>query len=445
MERVKRSFIIFFIALASIANAQQVTLCPLDLSNTFGAARIYSAPQHDVLWIGIDGYLHPNDYSKTFAITTDAGQTFRMDTIPDANPRGFTCIWALDSMTAWAGLNDPNSITGGAIWKTTDGGHSWTLKTVNGEFAGGYLDYMAFFTPDSGVAFGDRNGGYFEIYTTTNGGDSWTRVSSLNIPSALPGEAGNYGNWMSVVDNSIWCPTWNGRVYYSTDRGYHWQVSTVRTGVSAVQSSLSMSDTLYGAAVYPPFPQSLYLTSDGGASWNNFIVSGGLDVERVSRIPGVPGAYVFVANGGIYTTTDTFNTTYPIVAPLPNLYGWSIEMYDATIGWTNPDSLYFDSSLFKISNVITGITGPEPLNVAALSVMPNPVKTGYALVSWKMNAAGKSELSLFDLQGRLQKTVSISCRQGTNATVFDFTNLPGGIYFLRLCNDRKSTVRVIIN
>jgi len=166
------------------ANAQTVSMCPLQTNSSNEYARLYAAPQHDVLWIGMD------NNSKHYAKTLDAGHTFSSGTIPDSASRGIVCMAAIDGQTAWAGMTDFTGSNGGAIWKTINGGTSWTRQTNNNEFAGGFLDNLYFFTPDSGIAFGDPNGGYYEIYTTVDGGSNWNRVAQSNVPAGLGGEYG---------------------------------------------------------------------------------------------------------------------------------------------------------------------------------------------------------------------------------------------------------------
>lgn len=73
---------------------------------------------------------------------------------------------------------------------------------------------------------GDPVGGYFEIYTTTNGGTSWTRVPSANIPAPLVGEGGYTTiKDISLEDGTIWFGANYGRAYKSSDKGLTWTVT----------------------------------------------------------------------------------------------------------------------------------------------------------------------------------------------------------------------------
>jgi hypothetical protein len=46
-----------------------------------------------------------------------------------------------------------------------------------------FLNGVIFFDANNGVAFGDPEGGEFEIYTSNNGGTSWTRVAGGSVPN----------------------------------------------------------------------------------------------------------------------------------------------------------------------------------------------------------------------------------------------------------------------
>jgi len=422
------------------ANAQSVSMCPLQTISSNEYARLYAAPEHNVLWIGMD------DNSKHYSKTLDAGNTFDSGTIPEPASRGIVCMAAIDGQTAWAGMTDFMGSNGGAIWKTTNGGNSWIKQTNNNEFAGGFLDNLYFFTPDSGVAFGDPNGGYYEIYTTVDGGSNWNRVAQSNVPAGLGGEYGLYGNSFCTTQNGIWCLTDHGRVYFSNDRGYHWQVSLIANGVSGATAAISMTDPLNGAACEIPWAPSIYLTNDGGITWTLQSIPVAATINRVSAIKNTPGAFVISDPfAGIFATTDNFVTTYPITTNSNPLSGWTLLMYDATIGWTNPINTITDSALIKISNAVTGINDGNTLsNLSSLNILPNPVEVGYALVSYSLKTIADVTITLYDVSGKVIKHQNEKGKAGNNAMVFDFKNIQTGLYLLKLENGNQSSVTKVI-
>lgn len=72
---------------------------------------------------------------------------------------------------------------------------------------------------NNGVTFGDpptNATSKFEIYTTSNGGTTWT--ANANAPSAVGGGYGLTGV-KAVSGNTIWFGTTTGKIARSNDRG----------------------------------------------------------------------------------------------------------------------------------------------------------------------------------------------------------------------------------
>ena len=149
------------------------------------------------------------------------------------DPKGASvyCIDALNADTAYVVTSE--------IFKTTNRGNTWVMQITN--FSTGFANCIHFFDANNGVATGDPNGGYFEIYTTTNGGDNWVRVPSSNIPAPLPGEMGIVSSF-AAYNNTFWFATFGAatgqRIIGSTDRGYTWTLLTTLPIPSDITPSL---------------------------------------------------------------------------------------------------------------------------------------------------------------------------------------------------------------
>ena len=207
---------------------------------------------------------------------------------------------------------------------------------------------MHFFNEDDGVAMGDPLGGYFEIYTTINGGEVWTRVPSADIPAPVTGEYGITADY-SASANHIWFGTNKGRVYHSADKGYHWTVSTTLFGSAEVVQP-EFADTLNGI-VYRSYldmgiEPALNITTDGGLTWQSVFVGGTMYARYFTHIPGTAGTYVSSSslhgsNGISYSTDGGYNWSvitsgydFMATAWLDNQTGWagSIAMPGKTVG-----------------------------------------------------------------------------------------------------------------
>ncbi|MBF8295697.1 MAG: hemagluttinin repeat-containing protein, partial [Bacteroidetes bacterium] len=168
--------------------------------------------------------------SGTILRTTDGGATWAKLSAPLASiGYSFYSVEALDANTAWvAGGNGTNS---SGLFKTTNGGLSW-VQQMSSVTAGTFYNVVLFTDANNGILFGDPEGGYFVVYSTANGGSSWTRTSQTNIPAPLFGEVGLSNN-LAISGNTVIFGTGMSqttpatRVFRSTDRGKSWTASSV--------------------------------------------------------------------------------------------------------------------------------------------------------------------------------------------------------------------------
>ncbi len=167
------------------------------LPSGFGVGQISVAMNDsDALWamaINNDGSVADN-----FTRSIDAGQTWTAGTFNAGT--GLSQIIAIDDMICWAVFNTGASQ---GCYKTTDGGVNWVNMDA-GYGAASFANVIHFFNDNDGFAQGDPVGGYYELYTTTNGGDDWTRVPEGDIPAPTTGEYGITGNYYAVGDNIWW-------------------------------------------------------------------------------------------------------------------------------------------------------------------------------------------------------------------------------------------------
>jgi len=145
--------------------------------------RYVSTVDSNIVWIcaydGSGGGANRQDFSRT----TDGGATWTSGTIPVPASYDWSMIHGVSADTAFAVFYDANATTGGGIWRTVDGGATWTQCGVGTMYptAASFPNVVHFWNNLDGFAMGDPLGGYFEIYTTNDGGDNWTRVPQANI------------------------------------------------------------------------------------------------------------------------------------------------------------------------------------------------------------------------------------------------------------------------
>ncbi len=97
----------------------------------------------------------------TFAVTTDGGATWRAGVVPGAELLQFRDVEGVSDKVAYLMSigNDPGDFR---IYKTTDGGATWSLQFQNqNPFA--FYDCFAFWTPKRGIAQSDAVNGQFPV------------------------------------------------------------------------------------------------------------------------------------------------------------------------------------------------------------------------------------------------------------------------------------------
>jgi photosystem II stability/assembly factor-like uncharacterized protein len=234
--------------------------------------RAVSAASADVVWIG--------GTKGTFVHTADGGNTWQTGNVPDAETCDFRDVQAVDAQTAYLMSAGPAEKGQARIYKTTDGGKSWTLQYQTQQ-PGVFFDGIAFWDAQHGIVFSDPVDGKWVILTTENGGNSWQPVSPAVLPAMQPNEAAFAASGTSIVTQgkqNVWIASGGGtagRVFRSTDRGRTWSVHNTplpageATGLFGVQFFTSKNGMVVGGN-YKQEKQTgpnAAVTRDGGQTW----------------------------------------------------------------------------------------------------------------------------------------------------------------------------------
>ena len=257
--------------------------------------------------------------SGTVLRTIDGGSTWQARPIPAAAGLDFRDVDAMSERVAFALSIGPGEAS--RIYKTMDGGEHWDLQFANTD-PEVFLDAMAFWDADRGVAVSDSVRGAFVVLATTNGGRAWTRVAADRLPAALPGEGAFAASGTNVAvsgRNHVWIATGAGRVLRSADGGRSWSVAVtpLPTGPSSGIFSVAFRDADHGVAVGGDYRKeteavdNVATTSDGGVTWalSTHGVSGYRSV--VACVPGTKGSYVAAGPSGVDWSADEGRTWTP--------------------------------------------------------------------------------------------------------------------------------------
>ena len=258
----------------------------------------YAGP--DVVWTYGAAGDGSGDFYQVWGRSTDGGETWTSGNI-DLGTADLAIgdIMAVSATTAYIAVFPNAAGVFGGIYRTVDSGATWQ-KQASASFNSGsdsFTDWVHFWDANKGLAVGDPapagSTGYYEIYTTTDGGDNWTRVPSANIPAPLDGEYAYTHNYETNGD-IIWFGTNKGRIYKSTDFGATWTVGQSPVGDfgSATESaSYSMVDANNGILINNT--HGFYRTTDGAATWTEDVTPTGYYRNfDIAYVPGCVNTYV---------------------------------------------------------------------------------------------------------------------------------------------------------
>lgn len=282
-------------------------------SGTSASLRGLSAVSRSVVWASGSG--------GVYLRTIDGGSTWQADTVSGATHLDFRDVHGVDASTAYLLSAGEGPLS--RIYKSNDGGRTWSLQYIN-RHPRGFFDGIAFWDADNGIAFSDPVDGRFLIITTSDGGMTWRPVPPENIPPSLPGEAAFAASGTAIVvqgRDNVWFGTGGGtaaRVFRSTDRGRTWSVATtpMPAGNSAGIFSVAFRDARNGVAVGGDYLKpgdarnNVVVTRDGGSTWT---LTGGTPLSGyrsgVAYVPGArtPTLVAVGTSGSDYSIDDGMN------------------------------------------------------------------------------------------------------------------------------------------
>ncbi|MEO8764910.1 MAG: hypothetical protein ABI416_11510 [Ginsengibacter sp.] len=264
-------------------------------------------------------------------ITHNGGLTWLAKSIPGFEDNDAIGVAATKSRSVHVlGVNYVKG--GGNFFRSNNGGATWNREAANAYASpASFPDVIEFFDPQHGVIFGDPENGYYEIYTTSNGGNSWSRVPSGKIPAPLANEFGvpfhadAYGNTMWMIVSSV-DENFNiisSRLLQSDDKGTNWYVRNPLLAFSGYDASIKFRNRSVGLYKNNGI---LYRTTDGGTTWNVVSYSGNWFSYDLDNIPGLPGWWISTGGG------DPGNVL--------SLYGFGSSIsYDDGNHWVTLDTL----------------------------------------------------------------------------------------------------------
>jgi photosystem II stability/assembly factor-like uncharacterized protein len=213
----------------------------------------------------------------TFTKTIDGGKTWHSGVVPGAESLQFRDVQGVSDKVAYL-----LSIGNGAdsrIYKTEDGGATWTLQFQNQD-PNAFYDCFAFWTPTRGLAQSDSVNGRFPTIQTLDG-LTWEDIGD-RLPPAQAGESSFASSGTCVAtqgERRAWIVTGGAakaRVLATTDGGNTWAAydtsvtqGTPSSGIFSVAFRDAQHGIIGGGELDPTLPNlhRAARSGDGGKTW----------------------------------------------------------------------------------------------------------------------------------------------------------------------------------
>jgi hypothetical protein len=257
------------------------------------------------------GTLTPNGVASIGIYkSTDGGASWT--SISDGLIDPFTGIAPLDVAALAIDPHSPTTLIAGTrfseIFKSTDGGTTWYPVTAGGYSISLQVTAVQFDPSNSKTVYAASTAGFLK---STDGGESWSNFGNAGVSfSTLVLDPSN--------PSTLYAGNQTGSgIYKSTDGGSHW--SSARVGLPAPPSPFSGSFALINAlaldgasssTVYAAtYGNGVFVSRDSGASWTS--ASNGLRDTVVLSIASPPGSgavYAGTLGDGVYRSADQART-----------------------------------------------------------------------------------------------------------------------------------------
>ncbi len=370
---------------------------------------------------------------------------------------------------SWIELNRPNycevtSIIGSnniwftnytevEIWATKDGGINWELQFYDPTLTQ-FMNYIEMFDSLNGVAMGDAPtpSDPALFLRTTDGGENWISMNENQLIGLY-----SFNVWRAVdfVDINVGYfydrSTMLSKLYKTINGGRDWIELSDSLNCNILKFYNEDIGLLQGGECNDSINPNMYLTIDGGQSWE-FIYTDSMETAMdIEFIPGKPSDVWMIAGNRAFFSSDTGRTWteelhIPILTPE---YGFRDMIFtDKNHGWIlgrEPMSQGLKHHLYRTTNGgFGGLVSVEDDKVETLPTgyylyqnFPNPFNP-LTTIKYQIPELSFVTLKVFDVLGN-EITTLVNEEKSAGSYEVDFNSrglihqtLSSGIYFYKL-------------
>lgn len=393
-----------------------------DQANIF--RKVFAATADDAFVIGTG----PTTGEYFMIRTADGGGTWDSISINTTSTYLLNEMYFKDVNNGFVGGYENN--TNQVLLKTTDNGTTWTEITPDPSATEG-IDAIYFVTPTTGFA-----ASYNTLYTTTNGGASWTSQPTPFHISDMT---------FSNMNNGFACGsdgTQLGLMMKTTDGGQSWTNCLSATDPNLFVGSFLKQDVLASGTIFTSlqYTNKLFKSLDGGATWDTIVVDSVWAISDFQFTTPLLG-HVLSGMGQIFVTYDGGQTWALEYATEWGFYGPSIYLYSLSfvgeIGYVAGTS-----GLVKKHDETNSIHEAE--HNPGMNIYPNPLSGTQDLFIQAENS-GECNINIMNAVGQVVFTKSVANTQAGSMIILSGLNLPAGTYFLNLeSSEGRNTEKLMI-
>ena len=389
----------------------------------------------------ITAVVHTGSRPYPINISTDSGINWISKSTPDQSDVSDIAI--LDKNNFWfAEIN-------GKIYRTTDGGDSWTLQ-FNDNVSVPFFDFIEIFGGNNLIAIGDApaKDKPVPVLISTDAGEHWTNVNH----SYLIGEASGDQFFRFSFPNfntGYFYGSLSKKLYKTIDSGASWtDIPFPGSGVFVVK----FYDDNLGLIINGQ--QNTCRTTNGGSTWQqlNLQLNPNSVHHDIEFVPGDPSKIWITDFFQLFFSADTGNTWQLADLGDSDLRGRNIEFINSDFGILLCD----ENKIYVTTN--GGITSAVndksnlPLDFVLYQNYPNPFNPettiNYTIPEVETTRRVVfTTLKVYDTLGNeIATIINRYLPPGNYSEKFNAErfNLPSGIYFYRLQAGYSSIVRKII-
>jgi len=202
--------------------------------------------------------------AMSVAFSDDGGATWTLSTVGATLTEAATgpkSLFALDSEHIWLGTDQGN------VFFSADGGASWTNQNALGATGGSDVNAISFCDENYGFAVCDGD----DIIKTVDGGDHWTAATATGSGDDLLSVVCFSQNRVLVGTNSAGAAT---SLYMSYDGGATWEARSYTGSLTELTVDMDFINQGVGMLISNTAGPvgSLHMTIDGGYTWEEIVV-----------------------------------------------------------------------------------------------------------------------------------------------------------------------------